>query len=40
MDETAICYENIYTTTVTKIGNSTVSVENFIKDKMRITLLL
>ena len=40
MDETAIYYENIYTTTVTKIGNSTVSVKNLNKDKMKITILL
>ena len=40
MDESAICYENIYTITVTKIGNSTVSIKNFNKDKMRITILL
>ena len=38
MDETVICYENIYDTT--KIGNSTVSVKNFNKDKIRITILL
>ena len=40
MDETAISYENIYTTTVTKIGNTTVNVKNFNRDKMRITVLL
>ena len=40
MDETAISYENIYTTTVTKIGNITVNVKNFNRDKMRITVLL
>ena len=40
MDETAISYENIYTTNVTKIGNTTVNVKNFNRDKMRITVLL
>lgn len=40
MDKTTISYENIYSTTVTKIGNSTVNVKNFNRNKMRITVLL
>ena len=40
MDETPICYENIYSTTITTIGAQTVSVKNFNKDKLRITVIL
>lgn len=40
MDETPICYENIYTTTITKIGSQNVTVKNFNKDKLRITVIL
>lgn len=40
MDETPICYENNYSTTITTIGAQTVSVKNFNKDKLRITVIL
>ena len=40
MDETPICYENIYSTTITTIVAHTVSVKNFNKDKLRITVIL
>ena len=40
MDEAPICYKNIYSTTITKIGAHTVSVKNFNKDKLRITVIL
>ena len=36
MDETAICYENIYSTTITKIGAWTVNVKNFNKEKQEL----
>ena len=40
MDETHICYENIYKSTNTKIDTQNVTVKNFNKDKLRITVLL
>ena len=40
MDETPICYENIYKSTNTKIDTQNVTVKNFNKDKLRITVLL
>lgn len=40
MDETPMCYENIYPITITIIGYHIVSVKNFNKDKLRITVLL
>ena len=40
MDETPICYENIYSTTITTIVTQTVSVKNFNKDKLLITVIL
>ena len=35
-DESAIYYENIYPTTIDKIGEKSVNVRYFGKDKMRI----
>ena len=40
MDETLICYENIYTTNITKIGTNNIPIKNFNKDKLRITVIL
>ena len=40
MDETPICYENIYKSTITKICTQKVTVKNFNKDKLRIIVLL
>ena len=40
MDETPICYENIYSTTITTFGTQIVSVINFNKDKLHITVIL
>ena len=40
VDETAIYYENIYNTTINKIGEKSVIVRTFGKDKLRITAVL
>ena len=40
MDETAIYYENLYNTTISKIGEKSVTVRNFGKEKMRISAVL
>ena len=40
MDEYAIYYENIYPTTITKIGERNVKVRTFGKDKLRISDIL
>ena len=40
MDESAIYYENIYPTTIAKIGEKNVNVRTFGKDKMRISVVL
>ena len=40
MDETAIYYENIYNTSIEKIGEKSVYVRNFGKDKLRISAVL
>ena len=40
VDETAIYYENIYNTTINKIGEKSVKVRTFGKDKLRITAVL
>ena len=40
MDECAIYYENIYPTTITKIGERNVKVRTFGKDKLRISAVL
>ena len=36
MDETPICYENIYSTTINTIGAHSIPIKNFNKDKLRI----
>lgn len=38
MDESAIYYENIYPTTIAKIGEKNVNVRTFGKDKRRISV--
>ena len=40
MDETAIYYENLYDTTVSKIGEKSITVRNFGKEKLRISAVL
>ena len=40
MDESAIYYENIYPTTISKIGEKNANVITFGKDKMRISVVL
>ena len=40
VDETAIYFENIYNTTVQKIGEKSVKVRTFGKDKVRISAVL
>ena len=40
MDESAIYYENIYPTTIAKIGEKNVNIRTFGKDKMRISVVL
>lgn len=40
MDETAIYYENLYETTISKIGEKSVTVRNFGKEKLRISAVL
>lgn len=40
VDETAIYYENIYNTTIERIGEKSVNVRTFRKDKIRISAVL
>lgn len=40
MDEYAIYYQNIYPTTIAHIGEKSVDIRSFGKDKMRITVVL
>ena len=40
MDETTIYYENLYDTTISKIGEKRVTVSNFVKEKLRISGVL
>ena len=40
MDESVIYYENIYPTTIAKIGEKNVNVRTFGKNKMRISVVL
>ena len=40
MKEKSIYYENIYSTTITKISTQNISVKTFNKDKIHITVIL
>ena len=37
MDETAIYYENIYDTTISKIGEKSLIIHDILKEKLRIS---